>query len=195
MSTDLTDNRLESTDAVVTTQGGDNAAPAVAAQYDNPTAPGYVPPPDGMRYMKNPVDKKVLIGQDGKPVVMPKKKSKGRKKGKKPTFLVPDGGFGSVEPATQGFDVNKHAKLKPSDFPDPLHWAQWEQWYFEQRVAQCKADVERLLELGSTVEERKAAQEENRAMKAIEELLAKKGGKSSKMLERLGKLFAEASSK
>lgn len=168
-------------------------APA-APQYDNPTAPGYVAPPEGYRYRKSRETGKVIILADGKPETVKKKQGK-RNKAKKPTYTVPEGRLRSHE--TPGFNYETMAKLKPTDFADPLDHAMWEKGYYEQKVTMANKDIERIRSLGATPEERNEAKEELRMLKAMENLLAKKSGNAaakSRLVERLGALFAEASS-
>lgn len=124
------------------------------------------------------------------PVAAPKKTRKPKEK--KPTFGVPGDKFGASE--TPGFDVTIHAKLKPTDFKDPLDFLRWEVWYYTERAAASQREVDTMLSLGSTPEERKEASEELRLLKALEKLAAKRkaSGNSaavSRLSDKLGDLF------
>lgn len=178
-----------STGTATDTTATDATVVAPAVQYDDKNAPGYKAPPAGMRYVR--ANGKVLIGQDGNPVAVKSKKSGKRNKGKKPVYTVPATKLPSAE--TLGFNVESHAKLKLADFVDPLDYSKWEVWYYEQRVAIAKKDVERLASLGTTVDERKDAMEDARLMKALTNLMSKRGGAQKKKLsEMLGNLYAES---
>lgn len=169
----------------------ETTADVAAKQYDDPKAAGYVAPPAGHSWYKGP-DKKVIIGQDGQPIPRKRKASKGRNKPSKPVYAVPVGKLATS--STPGFNVDQHAKLKVTDFADPLHHAEWEVWFYEQRLASAKKDVERMRSLGGTVEERKEAAEAIRGMKAFENLLARSTGTAkSKIMERFAEVFAKES--
>lgn len=139
----------------------------------------------------------VTNGAGTAPVPVEKKKRKGgnRNKPKKPVWAKPSEKLTSHE--TPGFDVTSHARLKSVDFADPLDYAKWDVWYYEQRLHAAKRAVETMLSLGSTPEERKAAASEARIMQAYEALVARRkaqgGGKAAALAERLGKLFDELS--
>lgn len=113
-------------------------------------------------------------------------------KEKKPTFGVPSEKFSSH--STPGFDVSVHAKLKPADFRDPLDFLRWEVWYYTERANAAQREVDTMLSMGSTPEERKEASEELRLLKALEKLAAKRkaSGNSaavSRLSDKLGDLF------
>lgn len=139
-------------------------------QYDDPKAPGYVKPPDGMSYIR--VNGKAVIQIDGTPAMRPRKQSKtgGKKKGKKAGLQVakPQGGFATADAAKSGFQVGVHSKLKDSDFTDILEARRWEQWYYEQLVARCAKECEQLQQLGSTPESREKVQADLKLFKLLE---------------------------
>lgn len=150
--------------------------------------------PDGQRYMIR--DGSVVIGGDQRPILLAKKKTGSRNKPKKPQFAVPDGKFQSAE--TKGFDIAVHARLKESDFSDPLHFAEWDVWYYTRKLEQANKNVEELKSLGVTADERRANKDNARILKAAANMLAKvraSGNASAKsaLAERLGQLYAEAS--
>ena len=119
-------------------------------------------------------------------------KGKGKGKGKgsrtrkpKPIFAVPEGRFQSAADAQNGYDVSSHAKLKSLDFADPLEFAIWEAWYYEQKYHAAKKRVEDIRKLGDTAEERKANAELAKLAEALRAATAKIKGKSSPLADML----------
>jgi len=129
------------------------------------------------------------------------KKKKGPKKGtkrNKPSKLdyeVAEGKLQSSE--TPGFDITKHKKLVSTSFADPLDFAKWQVWYFEQMLAKAQNEVEEMRGMGDTAEARAAAREMARILKSMENFVAAQvaaGSKlSSGLQERLGALYGKAS--
>lgn len=154
-------------------------------------------PPQGMRYTKagkDGVKKLVIDGATLRPFTTPSKKGGKRNKPKKPTYAVPQGKLRSAE--TPDFNVKLHAKLKQSDFNDPLDYAKWSVWYFEQLLTSAKNEVSNIEKLGSNADERRANADLNRQVTAMENLAKKMENNpnlKSILQERLGKLFANVS--
>lgn len=124
-----------------------------------------------------------------------KSKKGKRNKPKKPVFAVPKGGF-KLATDVVGYDVGVFAKLKPSDFSDPLEYSRWEVWYYQQKAAVAQKEVDTMLSMGSTPEERKEASAELRLLKALAALAAKRksGGNTSalsRLSEQVGSLFQD----
>lgn len=152
-------------------------------------------PVDGYRYMVK--DGKVQIGQDGKPITLKKKAGGTRNKPKKPIFPVPAGKLRSSD--TPGFDISSHARLKVTDFADPLDHAKWLVWFYGENMKNAEQNVKNIAALGNTPDERKAAADKNRLITAMENLgkrtiASGTAAEKSAMMERLGKLFAELQS-
>lgn len=149
-------------------------------------------PPAGKRYIRS--NGKLIIGQDGFPATGARKAKGSRNKPRKPKYGVPSTKLRTHE--TPGFDINSMARLRDVDFADPLDFLKWDVWYYEQKVEQAKKAVANLSALGSTPEERNKAKEVNRAMEALERLIAAQVASGNPALagamqERLGKLFSD----
>ena len=125
-----------------------------------------------------------------------------RNKPKKPKYATPvdEQGKAVAYPVgtsiTPGFNVESHAMLKETDFTDSLDYAKWRVWYFGEKQQIAEREVQNLLALGKTPEERKAAKDDAKLLKVVERELAKAasigtGTKKSAMDERLQALFAK----
>lgn len=149
-------------------------------------------PPDGFRYLKANGNY-IIDGATGKPVLVKKKASTKRKKATKPQYTVPATKLRSSE--TPGFDIGSHARLKFSDFADPLHFAEWDLWYYRQKVAQCEMNVKNIASSGATPEERQAKQNDVKVLNATAALVAKAkslpaGSAKTALQAQLAELFA-----
>jgi hypothetical protein len=162
---------------------------AVVPQYNDKNAAGYVAPPPGMRYVR--VNSKVVIGEDGKPVVTKSKaKGKGRNKKSKAVYAVPATKLPSAD--TPDFKVLDQAKLKIGDFADPLDYHKWEVWYYTERAKIAQRDADAMASLGDSKEARQDSLEDMRIITAARNLLARRqGGAKSRLADLLGELYAE----
>lgn len=152
-------------------------------------------PADGKVWMRvdRPIGKGLLADTTGAVLTKDRKKSTGRNKPKKPQFAI----SGKLTSAvTAGFDVEKHAKLKETDFTDPLDFAKWEIWYFDQKKDAAQKRHDNLAALGSTPEERKAAKDNAKLLNGLDDLVKSCENNpelKAKLTERFGDLFAKLS--
>ena len=71
-------------------------------------------------------------------VVRSKRQKQSRKK---PQYPIPESKLTTHE--TEGFDVQKHAKLSLRDFADPLCYYKWLEWYYNELSNLAAIDAEK----------------------------------------------------
>lgn len=158
----------------------------VEATPATPATPDAAPP-DGYRWKKK--DGKVVLGDNGKPIAV--KKKKGKKKGSK--YSIADGKLRSA--TTPDFIIGVHGVLKETDFNDPLDFYLWKHWYYSQLAAKAEKEADALRKLGSTAEERSAAKEDMLLFQKLAERAAARKGtpNAERFAALLGETFAAVS--
>lgn len=141
----------------------------VKKQYDDKYAPGYISPPEGMRYIRN--NGRVLI-KDGEPVLTKSKMAKKRRSNKPrlERYVVPANKLQSHE--TPGFDYKKHFALRQSDFADPLDFLKHKRAVLTQQLNAIDKEIEDIKLLGSTLASRTEALQQQMMLKRLEKLIA-----------------------
>lgn len=71
-----------------------------------------------------------------------------RKENKRPSYVVPVGGFEHWEQATENFAVGVHLKLTERQFRDPLDYLEWNVWFHERLLDVAKAQRDEMIQLG-----------------------------------------------